>query len=202
MKKRQQTQVKSKKQRGTFKVGAQTRKLMPTEGVTPRSEAERWRMRLELGLREYSNGEYEQALSYFEPLLAENPTGKRREDLIRWLGLSRSALGQSRDAEPALREAYEKSPWDHDLGIHYASALESVGKMQEAEDIARHMLSLYPKDPRHIVQLSEILSRRRRFEDAADLLFESQAKGLGSLKLALAFAMVGMKIRMKKRQTG
>lgn len=194
MKKRQQTQVKSKKQRGTFKVGTQTRKLMPTEGVTPRSKAERWRMRFELGLREYSSGEYDKALSYFEPLLAEGPTGKRREELIRWLGLSRSALGQSRDAEPALREAYEKAPWDHDLGIHYASALESVGKMEQAEDLARHMRSMYPKDPRHIVQLSEILSRRRKFEEAADLLFESRDQGLGSLKLALAFAMIGMKI--------
>ncbi|MFT5422675.1 MAG: Flp pilus assembly protein TadD [Phycisphaerales bacterium] len=194
MKKRQQAQVKVKKQRGVFKVGSQTRKLMPTEGVTPRSEAERWRMRFELGLRSYSANEFEGALSYFEPLLNENPTGKRREDLIRWLGLSRSALGQSRDAEPALREAYEKSPWDHDLGIHYASALEAVGKMEQAEDIARHMLSLYPKDSRHIVQLSEVLSRRRKLDEAAELLLKTQESGLESLKLAMAFAMISMKV--------
>lgn len=198
MKKRQQTQVKAQKQRGVFKNGAETRKLMSTADTKPRSEGERWRMRFELGLRAFSAGEYSESLGYFEPLLAENPTGKRREDLIRWLGVARSAVGQSRDAEPALQEAYKNTPWDHDVSIHYASALESVGKMEEAEDIARRTLGLYPKDSRHIVQMAEILSRRRKFDEAAGLLLDTQADGNSSLKLAMAFAMISMKMGREK----
>jgi|GEM_PF-1144359 len=178
--------------------GGKTYKLMKGDRTKPRSEGERWRAVFELGLIEMGKGEDEKALAYFEELWAQNPTGKRRDELIRWLGLARWGAAYGREATPILEEAYKKQPWDKDVGVFYASALQNIGKLDEAEQVARDLLKLDRKDIRSVTLLCDILARRRKYEEASKLLYEADEKGLNSIRLAMAFGVIAMKSKQEQ----
>ena len=201
-KNRQKIDPKAQAPQGRVRMGVAGRsyKLMNQQQTQPRTDGERWRMMFEHGLMEMSKGEDAQALAYFEPLWAQNPTGKRRDELCRWLGLARWGATYGREATPLLEETYKKSPWDKDVATYLVSALQNTGRIEDAEKVARNLYEMDKKEPRFISLLTEVLNRGKKFDEATKIIYDSQqTTGPQSVRLALAFSATAMKSSQEQK---
>ena len=116
-----------------------------------------------LGVIFYSRGEYQEAADSFQEALRHKPSLKRAEAL---LGIALVRSGQLTEAVPLLGKAVRQPP-DRELGkqagLLLLEAFHKLGRLDEALDIGRELLSDDPRDADllyHVYRLHSELGSR------------------------------------------
>ena len=144
-------------------------------------------MRLERlrGFLTQSLEQFEEAAQSYERVLAATP-----DDWEMWnnLGNARRGAGDALGALDALRKAVELSPGTPPVRLNYATALSSVGELEQAERELRAMAADFPEDWRPLKELHALLRLQGREEEATEPLEEAVRRDSANLELLVGLA--------------
>ncbi len=129
--------------------------------------------------------EFETAVDAYEAVVAAAPG-----DWESWnnLGNARRGLGDFQGGLEALRRAVEINPHSAPTRLNHATALESVGKVEEAEREYRRMAADFPNDPKSMRELFAMLKSQFRDEDALEAIEEAVRRAPDDIELLLGLA--------------
>lgn len=124
----------------------------------------------------YKMGVTQQLLGRLEPAAASYQTAMKL-DSREWrsgmnLGMVRLAEGKTDEAVKATRLATEAAPDQAEAWSNYGVALDAEGKAAEAELAYQKALALKPKQPGTMINLSQNLLARQKYDEAATVLAE------------------------------
>ncbi len=139
------------------------------------------------GLELYS-GNFLEALRAIEKLLAINPRSAQAQCNLAML---LSIVGDMEQAVTALRNALAIEPGLYRARIHLATFLLQTGAVDEAETMARNLLAEESAEKRQaIAVLAKVLERRKKVEEARELLEGLSEEDLLTPDLAISLAVV------------
>ncbi|MBC8108999.1 MAG: tetratricopeptide repeat protein [Anaerolineae bacterium] len=126
-----------------------------------------WLAANNLAVIHFNSRRYDQALVFAEQANRLKPD----EPMVQTnLGLVYSALGRKLVALDCYRRAATAQPYFLAAQRRYGGLLRELGEDREAERVLRRAVALTPMDPRAYNELTTLLDRQGRFDDAIVLL--------------------------------
>lgn len=96
---------------------------------------------------------------------------------------------------PALRERFARVPTDSDAGRRLASALEGMGRWQDAADALRQIVALHPNDADAQHELGLVLGKGSASEESVQVLLKAidlrRTEALPHYNLAIVYLNLG-----------
>ncbi len=137
---------------------------MPEEALSPQARQDANRNR---GLRAYHDGQYEEAIGFWEGWLEDDP---RNVDALGLIGRAYVKLAEPEKALEHYTRSLAVAPGQIGLAVRRAELLDSIGQTDEARRQLNLYARIFPDNPDILIAQAEWLDRRKRRIEARTML--------------------------------